>query len=451
MNKLGGIAGILIFVASLVSYAAETELAQVVEARIGYSKPYFMLWLAHSSFSFCLPLHLLLLKITTGVPSKLYLKGLALATRNQLTPYASQPSHNAGFWDILPVKSSLIRMYALTAIATFAAVCCVADLTAIWNSSAFWAYVFAIYILGEKLQKSKLGAVVLACSGVVLIAYGGERSSRKAPLEDGQERSKVSTALLGDLLVFIGSLTFALFEVCLKKYASLPDKEEEGSEYESDAFDFGESSDDDDLESHKRHKDDADDYDHDDQEQFNYDINNHQDEINDTLKTQRPGLLNHANSTSPLINASSNVSSGNLHRMSVGRQQSSSSISTLAMNPPFGLHPNLVSTTIGLITLTTLWIPIPILHLIGWETFELPPTAAAYGYIAAMVTFGMVFNGAFIALCFIWGPVMASVGSLLTIVLVQIVDVLVNHVPLTLFSVLGGSLIILGFVLLVIT
>lgn len=44
-----------------------------------------------------------------------------------------------------------------------------------------------------------------------------------------------------------------------------------------------------------------------------------------------------------------------------------------------------------------------------------------------------------------------SIQSLLTIVLVQIVDVLVNHVPLTLFSVLGGSLIILGFVLLVIT
>ena len=43
------------------------------------------------------------------------------------------------------------------------------------------------------------------------------------------------------------------------------------------------------------------------------------------------------------------------------------------------------------------------------------------------------------------------IQSLLTIVLVQIVDVLVNHVPLTLFSVLGGSLIILGFVLLVIT
>ena len=139
MNKLGGIAGILIFVASLVSYAAETELAQVVEARIGYSKPYFMLWLAHSSFSFCLPLHLLLLKITTGVPAKLYLKGLALATRNQLTPYASQPSHNAGFWDILPVKSSLIRMYALTAIATFAAVCW-------WVSVKYTTYVTSLGI-----------------------------------------------------------------------------------------------------------------------------------------------------------------------------------------------------------------------------------------------------------------------------------------------------------------
>ncbi|TIA97109.1 hypothetical protein E3P92_03510 [Wallemia ichthyophaga] len=423
MNKLGGIAGILIFISSLISYAAETELAQVVESRLGYSKPYFMLYLAHSSFCFCLPLHLLFLKITSSVPSKLYLKGLALATRNVLTPNASQPSHNAGFWDILPVKVSLIRMYFLTAMATLAAVCWWVSVK--YTTSAFWAYIFAIYLLGEKLQKSKLGAVVLACSGVVLIAYGGERSSRKTPLEEGEKRARFSTALLGDLLVFIGSLTFALFEVCLKKYASLPDKHDndERDEYESDAFDFGESSDEEDVEHQKKHRDDGDEYEH---EQFNYETNN-QDEIDDTLKTsQRPGFLNHANSTSPLIEAN-NVSSGNLHRMSMSRRESSNSISTLATNPPFGLHPNLVSTSIGLITVLTLWIPIPILHWIGWEKFELPPSAAAYGYIAAMVMFGMVFNGAFIvslrsiepclvlmdhaqALCFIWGPVMASVG-----------------------------------------
>lgn len=238
---------------------------------------------------------------------------------------------------------------------------------------------------------------MLACSGVVLIAYGGERSSRKAPLEDGEERSKVSTALLGDLLVFIGSLTFALFEVCLKRFASLPDKnDDERDEYESDAFDFGESSDEEDVESQKKHKDDADDHEYD---QFDNDIHNHEDEINDTPKTHRPGSLTHANSTSPLINSDNNVSSGNLRRMSMGRRESISSISTLAINPPFGLHPNLVSTSIGLITLLTLWIPIPLLHWIGWETFELPPSAAAYGYIAAMVTFGMIFNGAFIVGC----------------------------------------------------
>lgn len=123
MNKLGGIAGILIFVSSLIAYAAETELAQVVQSRLGYSKPYFMLWLAHSSFSFCLPLHLLLLKLTSSVPSRLYLRGLALATRNELTPDAPQPSIGAGFWDILPLKTSLVRMFLLTGLATFAAIC----------------------------------------------------------------------------------------------------------------------------------------------------------------------------------------------------------------------------------------------------------------------------------------------------------------------------------------
>ncbi|TIB87779.1 hypothetical protein E3Q19_03543 [Wallemia mellicola] len=459
MNKLGGIAGILIFVSSLIAYAAETELAQVVQSRLGYSKPYFMLWLAHSSFSFCLPLHLLLLKLTSSVPSRLYLRGLALATRNELTPDAPQPSIGAGFWDILPLKTSLVRMFLLTGLATFAAICwwvsvkytTVADLTAIWNSSAFWAYVFAVYILGEKLQKSKLGAVLLACSGVVLIAYGGERSSRDDPLEDGEVRPKFSAVLLGDLLVFIGSVTFALFEVCLKKYASISENDDEKDvlDDQSDAFSFGSIESDDDVESQKKANSRENFHDNEESDElYNKNIHEHEDEMNDTHNAQRPGSITHSNSASPLIN---NADSGNVHRMQFERTESSASISTLAIHPPFGLYPNLVSTTIGLITFFTLWLPIPILHWIGWEKFELPPSAVAYGYITAMIAFGMIFNGAFIALCFIWGPVMASVGSLLTIVLVQIVDVLVNHVPLTLFSVLGGSLIILGFVLLVIT
>ena len=79
---------------------------------------------------------------------------------------------------IFPFKKFLLMVFALTFLATFSAICwwisisltSVADLTAIWNSSAFWSYIFSIYILKEHLQKFKLLAVLLACTGVILIA-----------------------------------------------------------------------------------------------------------------------------------------------------------------------------------------------------------------------------------------------------------------------------------------
>ena len=36
------------------------------------------------------------------------------------------------------------------------------------------------------------------------------------------------------------------------------------------------------------------------------------------------------------------------------------------------LFANAVGTMIGTFTLTVLWIPLPVLHILGWETFQLP-------------------------------------------------------------------------------
>lgn len=72
------------------------------------------------------------------------------------------------------------------------------------------------------------------------------------------------------------------------------------------------------------------------------------------------------------------------------------SISESTIYPPaFGLHPNLLSSLAGLVTLLVLWIPIPILHYFGTEKFQLPPdfrTAVAIGGIALS---GVFFNAGF--------------------------------------------------------
>jgi hypothetical protein len=44
----------------------------------------------------------------------------------------------------------------------------------------------------------------------------------------------------------------------------------------------------------------------------------------------------------------------------------------MAYPPPFGLYPNLLAGGIGLMTLSSLWIILPILHYLGYERFRLP-------------------------------------------------------------------------------
>jgi drug/metabolite transporter (DMT)-like permease len=63
--------------------------------------------------------------------------------------------------------------------------------------------------------------------------------------------------------------------------------------------------------------------------------------------------------------------------------------------PPFGLHPNLLTSVMGVITFAILWIPLPFLHWSGAEVFRGPPdmwTALSIGGIGLS---GMCFNAGY--------------------------------------------------------
>jgi drug/metabolite transporter (DMT)-like permease len=60
--------------------------------------------------------------------------------------------------------------------------------------------------------------------------------------------------------------------------------------------------------------------------------------------------------------------------------------------PPFGFHPNLLTSLLGFTTLITLWIPIPFLHWSGAELFRVPPNALTVLSIAGIALSGVVFN-----------------------------------------------------------
>ncbi|KAI9572985.1 hypothetical protein HD554DRAFT_2202791 [Boletus coccyginus] len=117
--------------------------------------------------------------------------------------------------------------------------------------------------------------------------------------------------------------------------------------------------------------------------------------------------------------------------------------------PPFGLHANLITATIGLCTLLVFWIPIPILHYYQIETFRLPPNGSTVMAIAGIAASGVVFNAGFMILLGIWGPIVTSVGNLLTIVLTLISDLIFGTVALTFGGLLGAGMIICAFGILV--
>ncbi|KAF7310896.1 hypothetical protein HMN09_00632800 [Mycena chlorophos] len=118
--------------------------------------------------------------------------------------------------------------------------------------------------------------------------------------------------------------------------------------------------------------------------------------------------------------------------------------------PPFGLHPNLITSAIGLCTLAILWIFIPILHHLDIEPFVAPDSPAIVFTIIGIAATGVIFNAGFMVLLGVWGPIVTSVGNLLTIVLVFISDVVfgAGADAVTMGGVVGSALIVGAFGLL---
>lgn len=156
--------------------------------------------------------------------------------------------------------------------------------------------------------------------------------------------------------------------------------------------------------------------------------------------------------------------------------------------PPEGCSPgrgmifaNTFGSCIGAFTLCVLWIPLPVLHWLGWETFELPRGEQAWMMAVNVLanasesfpsppafpskppsphpirarrltrTPPAAFSGSFLVLISLTSPVLSSVAALLTIFIVALLDQVLPpplHSPLSGAAIAGGCLIIAAFLLL---
>jgi len=249
----------------------------------------------------------------------------------------------------------------------------VRDVTAIWNTNAFFAYIITVKLFNMKWESRRLSAVFLATAGVLAVVYGGTTSD-----EGGNSSVEASVAipsikpsapLVGDLLTLVASIIYGLYQVLYKKYAALP----------SDPSEL---------------------------------------------------IYHEVPSEEPAIGPPSETFPSDF-------------IALL----PFGLYANLLTSVIGLLTLAIVWIFIPVCHYLDVEPFMLPANLTTYIVIAGIALSGIVFNASFMVLLGLWGPIVTSVGSLLTIVLIFITDLLFGTGPetMTLWSLVGCSVIVAAF------
>ncbi|KAL9943012.1 hypothetical protein D7B24_006031 [Verticillium nonalfalfae] len=336
----------------LVAFVVQTELSAYVQQDLGWNKAYCMLYLTHGSWSLLWPVQLLCLRIQQyNVPWATFwrrhvglLRSTSIMVQTQDLDW-SRPS-------AVPRPSALAYLVRTTVFVTMALTVAglswyvavdlttPSDLTAIYNCSAFFAYVFSVPLLKEPLRLDKSIAVIVAIIGVLVVAYGDQKAPEAGADDGGAAATKAAgERFLGNMVIGVGSVLYGLYEVLYKRWACPPE------------------------------------------------------------------------GCAPLRGV---------------------------------VFANTFGSCIGLFTLCVLWVPLPLLHWTGLETFALPT-----GHTAWMLFFSVIANatfaGSFLVLISLTSPVLSSVASLLTIFLVALTDWMVTGEPLSGAAMLGGFMIMIAF------
>ncbi|KAL5606464.1 hypothetical protein BROUX41_002871 [Berkeleyomyces rouxiae] len=210
---------------SLVSFTVQTELSAYIQQELGWNKAYCMMYFTHSSWSLLWPFQLLIIRLRKpDVPwpvvwrrhEQLLRSTLAMVELQDLD--ISKPHRRTRGWTYLVRTTSVITVALTVAGLTWyiaVNMTTPADLTAIYNCSAFFAYAFSVPLLKEKLRLDKSVAVLIAIGGVLIVAYGGG--------SNGADAEGHSNRFLGNVLIGGGSVLYGLYEVLYKRLACPPE------------------------------------------------------------------------------------------------------------------------------------------------------------------------------------------------------------------------------------
>ncbi|KAH9944348.1 uncharacterized protein BXZ73DRAFT_39969 [Epithele typhae] len=378
---LGGKPAVALFTVALVAFVAETQLTQYVQTSLGFRHPYLIFYIVHSSFLLMFPLHALYLYATSQHTFEALRDSILDALLQHFSPKAEGITQGPSIfptWRITRLVIFLTIGMSVPSLLWFVAVTMapVTDVTALWNTNAFFAYIFTISFLKIQVDPHRLLGVVIATAGALAVIYG---EADKTDAVSAQQAS--TTALIGDLMTLAASVGYGAYQVLYKVYAVLPNDPEVQAERR-----------------YSRLAPSAEDALMDDDEAA----------VMEESRALNDGIIR------PL---------------------------------PFGLFPNLLTSLIGLCTCVLLWVPVPLLDAWGVVPFELPHGVRTYFTILCIAITGSIFNASFMVLLGVWGPIVTSVGNLLTIVLVFASDAVFGNAveTITVWSLLGCGSIVLAF------
>lgn len=221
-------------VLSLVSFVVQTETAVYIQHELKWNKAYCMMYLTHGSWVFLWPIQLLIIRVQKRQLSweafwrrhKYLVKSTAQMVVSQ-DLYLSPTTTTRSPWPYMLKTTAFITTFLTMAGGSwYVAVNLTSpsDLTAIYNCSAFFAYVFSIMLLNDKLRLDKALSVALAIIGVLVVAYGDKDDSTPGPgtSNPGAEQG-FGTKLIGNLVIGIGSVAYGFYEVLYKRFACPPE------------------------------------------------------------------------------------------------------------------------------------------------------------------------------------------------------------------------------------
>ncbi|KAF2766271.1 hypothetical protein EJ03DRAFT_330235 [Teratosphaeria nubilosa] len=213
----------------VLGFTINTEATAYFEDELGWKKPFATLYITHGALILPWLCHVACLRFRSRktTPYSTWVRDYndrLRASISTVDAYATdgpkllwkRRGNIGGPLDFLATAMALLTVVlTISGVSWFLSLSLTtpSDLTAIYNSATFFAAIFSIPLLREKLGWASIAAVALSIIGTFVIAYGDTTATHDVENPIGTNR------LAGNLVACIGAMAFGLYEVLFKKWA----------------------------------------------------------------------------------------------------------------------------------------------------------------------------------------------------------------------------------------